>query len=166
MWAKFGAYRFWPGLILPPHLVPNNMMEKPHAPNEFCVRFFGTLDCGWISRRKVFMYQKEDSILSISSKSQGRLNRAYQTALQEAKIAFQLQNKQQSIKYLKNIKPPSYLKIKTNRCVKPMKLSLIETRNSSEEICQCTSFDENPCGYDSGNYYESLSFKNYLIFIA
>lgn len=61
VWAKFNNFRWWPAIILPPTEVPQNIKKKPHNPLEFVVRFFGTHDHGWISRRRVYLYLEGDS---------------------------------------------------------------------------------------------------------
>lgn len=61
VWAKFNAFRWWPAIILPPTEIPHNIARKSHNPNDFVVRFFGTHDHGWISRRRVYLYLEGDS---------------------------------------------------------------------------------------------------------
>lgn len=61
VWAKFNNYRWWPSIILPPTEIPQNILKKPHNPNDFVVRFFGTHDHAWISRRRVYLYMEGDS---------------------------------------------------------------------------------------------------------
>ncbi len=73
VWAKLGSYRFWPALILPPNKVPDNLMDKVHNRNQFCIKFFGSLDFSWINRGNVFIYQSNDADKTSKSKS-GRMD--------------------------------------------------------------------------------------------
>lgn len=61
VWAKFNHFRWWPAIILPPTEIPNNISRLAHNPSDFVVRFFGTHDHGWISRRRVYLYLEGDS---------------------------------------------------------------------------------------------------------
>lgn len=61
VWAKFNSFRWWPAIILPPTEIPQNIRRKAHNTNDFVVRFFGTHDHGWISRRRVYLYLEGDS---------------------------------------------------------------------------------------------------------
>ena len=69
VWAKFTTFRWWPAIILPPTEIPTNIVRKSHNPSDFVVRFFGTHDHGWISRRRVYLYLEGDSSEPPRSKS-------------------------------------------------------------------------------------------------
>lgn len=69
VWAKFNIFRWWPAIILPPTEIPKNIARKTHNPSDFVVRFFGTHDHGWISRRRVYLYLEGDSSEPPRSKS-------------------------------------------------------------------------------------------------
>lgn len=69
VWAKFNSFRWWPAIILPPTEIPKNIARKTHNPSDFVVRFFGTHDHGWISRRRVYLYLEGDSSEPPKSKS-------------------------------------------------------------------------------------------------
>lgn len=73
VWAKFTHFRWWPAIILPPTEIPQNIAKKAHNPSDFVVRFFGTHDHGWISRRRVYLYLEGDSSEPPKSKTSGKI---------------------------------------------------------------------------------------------
>lgn len=154
VWAKIGSYRFWPSIILPTHIIPLNVLRKPHAPNEFCVKFFGSLDYCWLKHNRVYTYQEEDSLQYVKYGSHNRLDVVFKKAVRQANVAFQLLQKQNYVFNIqKTIKPQGYVRIKTNFIANPIKFKSLNSKcMDNEEICNCSISELNPCGYQSGKY--------------
>ncbi|XP_002074027.3 probable histone-lysine N-methyltransferase Mes-4 [Drosophila willistoni] len=150
VWAKFNNFRWWPSIILPPTEIPSNIQKKSHGPNDFVVRFFGTHDHGWISRRRVYLYIEGDTAESYKSKSQ--LVKNYATGVEEASRFLKIikaRRQEQNIGRLSSNKlmPPPYVKIKANKPVTPVRLvSNLEDLS----VCDCQPGLEHPCGPESG----------------
>ncbi|EDV53357.1 probable histone-lysine N-methyltransferase Mes-4 [Drosophila erecta] len=150
VWAKFNNFRWWPAIILPPTEVPSNILKKAHGENDFVVRFFGTHDHGWISRRRVYLYIEGDTGDGHKTKSQ--LFRNYTTGVEEASRFLKIikaRRQEQAIGRQSGVKlhPPPYVKIKTNKAVPPVRF----TQNLEDlSACYCQPGDEHPCGPDSG----------------
>ncbi|XP_039494050.1 probable histone-lysine N-methyltransferase Mes-4 [Drosophila santomea] len=150
VWAKFNNFRWWPAIILPPTEVPSNILKKAHGENDFVVRFFGTHDHGWISRRRVYLYIEGDTGDGHKTKSQ--LFRNYTTGVEEASRFLKIikaRRQEQAIGRQSGNKlhPPPYVKIKTNKAVPPVRF----TQNLEDlSACYCQPGDEHPCGPDSG----------------
>lgn len=150
VWAKFNNFRWWPAIILPPTEIPSNILKKAHGENDFVVRFFGTHDHGWISRRRVYLYIEGDTGDSHKTKSQ--LFRNYTTGVEEASRFLKIikaRRQEQAIGRQSGNKlhPPPYVKIKTNKAVPPVRFS-----QNLEDLsaCYCQPSDEHPCGQESG----------------
>ncbi|KAH8383978.1 hypothetical protein KR009_011560 [Drosophila setifemur] len=150
VWAKFNNFRWWPAIILPPTEIPSNILKKAHGENDFVVRFFGTHDHGWISRRRVYLYIEGDTGDSHKTKSQ--LFRNYTTGVEEASRFLKIikaRRQEQAIGRLSGNKlhPPPYVKIKTNKAVPPVRF----IQNLEEmSTCDCQPDYEHPCGPESG----------------
>ncbi|XP_063703884.1 nuclear receptor binding SET domain protein [Culicoides brevitarsis] len=150
VWAKIGNYRFWPAIVLAPQTVPLSMVDAFHYPNDFCVKFFGTRDCAWVGRDRVFVIEEEDAIGRIPE-AKGGLEAAFAKAISELRIvqkmlkADKLASQQ---KTMSKSKPDPYVKIQINRAVPPIKLEMdVEAAHNIE--CQCKPTDEDPCGITS-----------------
>ncbi|XP_016036654.2 probable histone-lysine N-methyltransferase Mes-4 [Drosophila simulans] len=150
VWAKFNNFRWWPAIILPPTEVPSNILKKAHGENDFVVRFFGTHDHGWISRRRVYLYIEGDTGDGHKTKSQ--LFRNYTTGVEEASrflTIIKARRQEQAMGRQSGIKlhPPPYVKIKTNKAVPPLRFS-----QNLEDLstCNCLPVDEHPCGPEAG----------------
>ncbi|KAH8243185.1 hypothetical protein KR032_005238, partial [Drosophila birchii] len=152
VWAKFNNFRWWPAIILPPTEVPRNILNKTHGDNDFVVRFFGTHDHGWISRRRVYLYIEGDKLAGDSQRTKTLLHRSYNTGVEEATRFLQIvkeRRKQQAIgrQSANKLHPPPYVRIKVNKAVPPLRFA-----PNMEDIsaCGCPSDAEHPCGPDSG----------------
>ncbi|CAD6994051.1 unnamed protein product [Ceratitis capitata] len=149
VWAKFNSFRWWPAIILPPTEIPQNIRRKAHNSNDFVVRFFGTHDHGWISRRRVYLYLEGDS--SEPPKTKSSLDQSYNRGVQEAKRIYEIIKSKKLAQCLTNeskekLHPQPYVRIKANRAVHPVKLHIdLEKVNK----CECRNYDEDPCGPSS-----------------
>ncbi|KAH8346772.1 hypothetical protein KR084_011096 [Drosophila pseudotakahashii] len=149
VWAKFNNFRWWPAIILPPTEIPSNILKKAHGENDFVVRFFGTHDHGWISRRRVYLYIEGDTGDGHKTKSQ--LFRNYTTGVEEASRFLKIikaRRQEQAIGRQSGNKlhPQPYVKIKANKAVPPVRF----TQNLEDlSACYCQPTDEHPCGPDS-----------------
>ncbi|XP_055848792.1 nuclear receptor binding SET domain protein isoform X2 [Episyrphus balteatus] len=150
VWAKFRNFRWWPSIILPPTEVPLNLVNKAHNPFEFVIRFFGSNDHGWISRRRVYLYQEGDTCEPPKT-LKGGLDLNYTKGVEEAqRIAVIIKEKKMLLKAndkKQRVSPLPYVKIKSNRAVPPLKL-LVDYDKINK--CDCDKDSENPCGQDSG----------------
>ncbi|XP_030371426.1 probable histone-lysine N-methyltransferase Mes-4 isoform X2 [Scaptodrosophila lebanonensis] len=150
VWAKFNYFRWWPAIILPPSEIPSNILKKAHGPNDFVVRFFGTHDHGWISRRRVYLYIEGDE--GDSSKTKSHLDAAYAVGVVEASRFMKIikaHRQEQAVSHMASSKmhPPHYVRIKANKPVPPVRFVYNEEDVS---VCECKPDQENPCGPESG----------------
>ncbi|KAH8264092.1 hypothetical protein KR038_002625, partial [Drosophila bunnanda] len=152
VWAKFNNFRWWPAIILPPTEIPRNILSKAHGANDFVVRFFGTHDHGWISRRRVYLYIEGDKLAGDSQRTKTLLHRSYNTGVEEATRFLKIvkeRRKEQAVgrQSASKLHPPPYVRIKVNKAVPPLRFNL-----NMEDIsaCGCPSDAEHPCGPDSG----------------
>ncbi|KAH8306400.1 hypothetical protein KR018_010414 [Drosophila ironensis] len=150
VWAKFNNFRWWPAIILPPTEIPSNILKKSHGDSDFVVRFFGTHDHGWISRRRVYLYIEGDT--GDGNKNKSQLSRNYTTGVEEAsrflKI-LQARRQEQAIGRQNGSKlhPPPYVRIKMNKPVPPVRFS---QNLEDQSACDCQPEDPHPCGPESG----------------
>ncbi|KAH8417482.1 hypothetical protein KR222_000779, partial [Zaprionus bogoriensis] len=150
VWAKFTNFRWWPSIILPPTEIPNNILKKPHGPNDFVVRFFGTNDHGWISRRRVYLYIEGDT--GDGHKGKSLMSKRYTIGVEEAtrflKIIKAKRQEQAIDRFSGNkLQPPPYIKIKANKPVPPVRFAYNE---EDVNICECKPGTAHPCGPESG----------------
>ncbi|KAH8313865.1 hypothetical protein KR067_012960, partial [Drosophila pandora] len=150
VWAKFTHFRWWPAIILPPTEIPSNILKKAHGDNDFVVRFFGTHDHGWISRRRVYLYIEGDTGDGHKTKSQ--LFKNYTTGVEEATRFLRIiktRRQEQAIgrQNGSKLQPPPYAKIKANKAVAPVRFM-----QNLEELsaCDCLPEHDHPCGPESG----------------
>ncbi|XP_037891869.1 probable histone-lysine N-methyltransferase Mes-4 [Glossina fuscipes] len=144
VWAKFNNFRWWPAIILPPPQVPQNIAKMPHSESDFVVRFFGTNDHGWISRRRVYLYVEGDC--SRPPRTKSSLDARYTKGVEEAKRIYEIISMKKSQLRLVNkekLHPQPFVRIKTNRAVSPVKLQIDIEKVSK---CNCKASDQNPCG--------------------
>ncbi|KAI8130631.1 putative histone-lysine N-methyltransferase Mes-4 [Lucilia cuprina] len=149
VWAKFNNFRWWPAIILPPTEIPKNIARKTHNPSDFVVRFFGTHDHGWISRRRVYLYLEGDS--SEPPKTKSSLDLSYNKGVEEAKEVYEIikakkLQQRNANENKEKLHPQPYVRIKANRAVPPVKLH-IDIESVSK--CECDPREENPCGPDT-----------------
>ncbi|KAH8388408.1 hypothetical protein KR093_005776, partial [Drosophila rubida] len=149
VWAKFNNFRWWPAIILPPTEIPSNIQKKPHGLSDFVVRFFGTNDHGWISRRRVYLYIEGDT--GDGNKSKSLMSKRYTAGVEEATHFLQIlkqKRQEQSVVRLSNkLLPPPYVKIKANKPVPPVRFAYNE---EDVNICECKPGTPHPCGPESG----------------
>ncbi|XP_017481698.1 PREDICTED: probable histone-lysine N-methyltransferase Mes-4 [Rhagoletis zephyria] len=149
VWAKFNSFRWWPAIILPPTEIPQNIRRKSHNSNDFVVRFFGTHDHGWISRRRVYLYLEGDS--SEPPKTKSSLDQSYNRGVEEAKRIYEIIKSKKLAQRLSNeskekLHPQPYVRIKANRAVHPVKLHIDLDKVNK---CECKTYDKDPCGPNS-----------------
>ncbi|XP_038219408.1 protein PFC0760c-like [Zerene cesonia] len=148
VWVKLGHYRWWPGLILHPSEIPENIQAVKHYAGEFVVRFFGQYDHYWVNRGRVFPFQEGDSG-KISSKN-SKIDAAFAMAVEHAQRAYEIiKNSSPSNEgdsdIASSLLPPHYVKLKVNR---PLG-SLANRRNDEEgslTACECDPNLSQPCG--------------------
>ncbi|KAH8277415.1 hypothetical protein KR026_010650 [Drosophila bipectinata] len=150
IWAKFNNFRWWPAIILPPTEIPSNILKKSHGDNDFVVRFFGTHDHGWISRRRVYLYIEGDTGDGPKTKSQ--LSKNYIAGVAEATRFLKVikaRRQEQAIARQNGSKlqPPPYTKIKANKAVAPVRFM-----QNLEDLsaCDCRPEQDHPCGPEAG----------------
>ncbi|KAH9528291.1 Histone-lysine N-methyltransferase, H3 lysine-36 and H4 lysine-20 specific [Dermatophagoides farinae] len=157
VWVKLGQYRWWPGRIVHPNQLPDNVSNIKHSDCEFPVYFYGSHDYYWVNKGRTFLYMEDDNKLLTSnsvSKNSSKLIKSFNIAIREASEEFEKWKKDKVTKNLSQIanKPPPYQHIWTNRYV-----SKSHNNNNSESnyhVCDCKP--ENPCG-DSHNCLNRIS---------
>lgn len=142
VWARVGAYRWWPGLIMPNNVIPVTIANSQKFPREFCVRFFGSYDFYWFTCERVFPY--DGTNLSVKGGS-SRLDYAFNVALNEAHEMAKILN--EGDPQVMNAKPKPYMKISQNRPVPPVKMKKVG--EFTQEPCHCKPTDADPCGRSS-----------------
>ncbi|XP_061506543.1 nuclear receptor binding SET domain protein [Anopheles gambiae] len=150
--AKMGSFRWWPALTLPPSEIPQNMLQLRHKPSDICVKFFNTHDMSWLNRKRMYLYQREDSESLDGSQSGSSMDKRYRSAMTEASKIFKiLQTRKMlgpsaSLSYSKAV--PVYKKIKTNRYIPPLKPPSVNRQLDGVEdsVCRCQPSDDDPCG--------------------
>ncbi|XP_052752837.1 uncharacterized protein LOC113514497 [Galleria mellonella] len=149
VWVKLGHYRWWPGLILHPSEIPDNIMAVKHSPGEFVVRFFGQYDYYWVNRGRVFPFQEGDSGKISSQKS--KIDAAFTTAIEHAQRACEIlkaaqPNEEESMDIASSLLPPHYVKLKVNKPCGSLCGKRIDIEESSLTQCDCNPDEEDPCG--------------------
>lgn len=141
VWAKYARYRWWPVIIVPPHLIPETVSKARREANSFCIQFFGSLEYGWITRQYVFFYETGDWGYI------GQKNTSFERALQQAKETFELFQKLKPVESTIFVaaKPKPYQKIKNNQPVHPVRLQT----NKENIVCDCRPELSSLCGPDS-----------------
>ncbi|KAJ8715497.1 hypothetical protein PYW07_009979 [Mythimna separata] len=149
VWVKLGHYRWWPGIILHPTEIPENIMAVKHNPGEFVVRFFGQYDHYWVNRGRVFPFQEGDSGRISNQKS--KIDAAFTTAMEHAQRACEIlksaaPNEEESLDIASSLLPPHYVKLKVNKPCGSLCGRKLEDPESSLTQCECNPNDEDPCG--------------------
>ncbi|KAJ0170937.1 hypothetical protein K1T71_013709 [Dendrolimus kikuchii] len=150
VWVKLGNYRWWPGLILHPSEIPENIMSVRHSLGEFVVRFFGQYDYYWVNRGRVFPFQEGDSGRVSSQKS--KIDAAFTTAMEHAQRACFVAralaepNEEESLDIASSLLPPHYVKLKTNKPVGSVCMKKMDDPELSLTQCECDPNEEDPCG--------------------
>lgn len=151
LWVKLGLYRWWPAVSLFPSEIPDNVMSLPHKLGEFAVRFLGTNDHYWIERGRCFAYHEGDSVQDGKKAAKSSMENSYQRGVKEAnelhKAHKEMRSKIQSQSKPGSMKPPQYVKIKSNRPVGTVKILEVDTSNISP--CDCNPKSDHPCSPDA-----------------
>lgn len=149
VWVKLGHYRWWPGIVLHPSEIPENIMAVKHNLGEFVVRFFGQYDHYWVNRGRVFPFQEGDSGRISSQKS--KIDAAFTTAMEHAQRACEIlkaaqPNEEESLDIASSLLPPHYVKLKVNKPCGSLCGRKLDDPESSLTQCECNPNDEDPCG--------------------
>ncbi|CAB3223016.1 unnamed protein product [Arctia plantaginis] len=149
VWVKLGHYRWWPGIILHPYEIPENLLAVKHSLGEFVVRFFGQYDHYWVNRGRVFPFQEGDSGRISSQKS--KIDAAFTTAMEHAQRACEIlkkaqPNEEESLDIASSLLPPHYVKLKVNKPCGSLCGRKLDDPESSLTQCECNPLDEDPCG--------------------
>ncbi|XP_076040587.1 histone-lysine N-methyltransferase NSD2-like isoform X2 [Oratosquilla oratoria] len=160
VWVKLGTYRWWPGQVLHPRYIPDNIENLPHQQGMFCVHFFGSNDYYWVTRGRTFLYQEGDK--GSSSASSKALEKQFRLALAEAAEMYRAQKDHRAQREAKrsekgNVKPPPFIKIDSNKPVGNVRLGKLDS--ASVNKCDCNSEMENPCGSDDKCINRMLMFE-------
>lgn len=149
VWAKLGRFRLWPALVVPPPNIPESLLQKKKPTDQYCIRFFGSHDFGWITRSRCFLYQEDDFMKDRNAHAYNSKDAKFLVAVKEAAEVFNLLKirKKNKVHHLKVIRP-TYKKLKTNRYLIPQ-ISQISKNIKNDSICVCSPSDVEPCGYNS-----------------
>ena len=60
VWVKLGIYRWWPGRICDPNMVPDNVLKLNHNIGDFPVFFFGSNDYYWVNKGRAYLFVEGD----------------------------------------------------------------------------------------------------------
>lgn len=160
VWVKLGLYRWWPGQVLHPRFIPDNIENLPHQQGMFCVHFFGSNDYYWVTRGRAFLYQEGDK--GSRAQSSRTLEIQFRRAVDEALEAYKEQKAKRNLQELRwsekgNLKPPPYVRIDANRPVGNVRLSKVDL--AAVNRCDCEPNSENPCGSDEKCLNRMLMFE-------
>ncbi|CAH0555529.1 unnamed protein product [Brassicogethes aeneus] len=148
VWCKLGHYRWWPGVVLYPNEIPDNVLKINHDRGEFVVKFYGTYDHHWFNKGRVFLFHEGDKGQNSANK-QG-IDLRFQTAIEEATIAHRIKKEFKNSKDIKRqnlSKIPPYIKIKVNKPVGNVRQ--FDPNLSNTTPCECDPKAAQPCGPDS-----------------
>lgn len=149
VWVKFSNYRWWPSQIIPPSAVPDNIELLAQQEFDFCVKFFGANNYGWVNRDRVYLYQEGDWGKGLSKTKPYEVS--FAKALTEAKEMYE---RLKTVRDQKNfdksdkMQPIPYIKIVCNRPIPPAKV--IDEEIDDNNPCNCKADMKNPCGPYSG----------------
>lgn len=160
VWVKLGLYRWWPGQVLHPRYIPDNIENLPHQQGMFCVHFFGSNDYYWVTRGRAFLYQEGDK--GSKAQSSKTLEMQFRRALEEAAEAYRAQKTKKTQREIRwsekgNLKPPPYVRIDSNRPVGNVRLNKLDL--AAVNRCDCDPNSENPCGSDEKCLNRMLMFE-------
>lgn len=153
VWIKLGTYRWWPGEVVHPFDIPDNIMRLRHDIGEFVTQFLGSRDYFWLNRCRVFLYQDGDATTGTTTKycSKG-ISTIFKKALAEADQLFaektEMKMSLQLAKTAKNDKKPApYKHIKVNRPVGRVQIYVADLKEIPR--CSCKISDPRPCSSES-----------------
>lgn len=156
--AKLGAFRWWPALILPPSEISDNLLQQQPSASSICVKFFQSHTVAWLNRKKMYLYQHDDSE-NLGTAKPGSLDKQYRIAMAEASKIYQTMQEMKSltapIVQKHKIPAPVYQKIKTNRYIAPLK----QPQSDDDSNCYCRPDDEDPCGPTSSCINRTMMFE-------
>ncbi|XP_048486435.1 uncharacterized protein LOC105396524 [Plutella xylostella] len=160
VWVKLGHYRWWPGIILHPCEIPDNIMAVKHSQGEFVVRFFGQYDHYWVNRGRVFPFQEGDTGKISSQKS--KIDEAFTKAMEHAHKACEIlktapPNEEELAEIQSSYLPPHYVKLKVNKPCSTAALKRTDDEESSLTSCECDPRDVAPCSVYSHCLNRSVS---------
>ncbi|XP_045780468.1 uncharacterized protein LOC123877669 [Maniola jurtina] len=149
VWVKLGHYRWWPGMILHPSEIPQNILAVKHSQGEFVVRFFGQYDYYWVNRGRVFPFQEGDS--GRISTQRTKIDAAFTMAIEHAQRACEIlktasPNDEESMDIASSLLPPHYVKLKVNKPCGSLCGKRIDIEESSLTQCECDPNELDPCG--------------------
>ncbi|XP_063541840.1 repetitive organellar protein-like [Cydia strobilella] len=147
VWVKLGHYRWWPGIVLHPTEIPDNILAVKHSPGEFVVRFFGQYDHYWVNRGRVFPFQEGDSGRISSQKS--KIDAAFTTAMEHAQRACEIlkkmePNQEEDLDIASSLLPPHYVKLKVNKPAGAVFRRDVDANSLTQ--CDCDPNQPDPCG--------------------
>lgn len=141
-------------MIVPPFRIPAQVNDMPSDDHEFCIRFFGNYNFGWVGRSSVHFYSKND-VAKLLTKDPKQKNAFDEASKWFDKMPKHIANNNNSIMDFEKNKIPSksqgdilqtphYVKITTIHVVAPAK-----QKKSKDEPTQCSCRSDNPCGPSS-----------------
>ncbi|XP_058175034.1 nuclear receptor binding SET domain protein-like [Anopheles ziemanni] len=156
--AKYSSFRWWPALIMPPSEISDYLLQQKPSASSICVKFFQSHTVAWMNRRRMYLYQHDDSE-NLDTKKSGSLDKQYRIAMAEASKIYQTIQEMKTLTApvvrKKKIPTPVYQKIKTNRYVAPLK----QPQSDDDSNCYCRSDDEDPCGPTSSCINRTMMFE-------
>uniref|UniRef100_A0A182JWZ4 Histone-lysine N-methyltransferase n=1 Tax=Anopheles christyi TaxID=43041 RepID=A0A182JWZ4_9DIPT len=150
--AKLSNFRWWPALTVPPSEVPQNVLQLRQRSSDICVKFFNSHNMAWLNRKRMYLYQREDSESLDGARSGSTMDKKYRSAMAEASKIFKILQASKisgpSASLSNSRAAPVYTKIKTNRYIPPLKPPSVNRQLDGVEdsVCRCQPDDEDPCG--------------------
>lgn len=147
IWIKLGRYRWWPGKIVSPNLIPDNIMKLNRKEGYFPVYFFGTHDYIWSHRGRVFLFDEEDCQRGVSKSALA--NKKFRIAVREARDEFAERKLVEGhrIEKIKDVDGwPRFKSIKQNKPINNVQQSIPEDKQVS--LCECKPDGDVLCGTD------------------
>ncbi|KFM62539.1 Histone-lysine N-methyltransferase, H3 lysine-36 and H4 lysine-20 specific, partial [Stegodyphus mimosarum] len=149
IWGKTGKYRWWPGKIMHPDNIPQNVQKIKHLDGDFPVLYFGTGEYDWLHRGRVIPYaEHHKEMISEGSSAVNTLKIKFKKSLKEASEAYDEYQHLRASENNMSEEPEEYKPLKVNKAVPPAQIVPLDVTSSSSP-CLCDPSMDNPCGPES-----------------
>ncbi|XP_035210041.1 histone-lysine N-methyltransferase NSD2-like, partial [Stegodyphus dumicola] len=149
IWGKTGKYRWWPGKIMHPDNIPQNVQKIKHLDGDFPVLYFGTGEYDWLHRGRVIPYAEHHKEMILEGSSAvNTLKIKFKKSLKEASEAYDEYQLLRASENNMSEEPEEYKPLKVNKAVPPAQIVPLDVTASSSP-CLCDPSTDNPCGPES-----------------
>ncbi|XP_055339467.1 histone-lysine N-methyltransferase NSD2-like [Paramacrobiotus metropolitanus] len=167
VWHKCGMHRIWPCQIVPESLCPPVIQKSHPGGSAFTLRFMGTKEFTYASTASVLPYEIYDPGWKKSNSKDKRFPEGLREAKQKGEELLRI--KEDFIATNFQGVPPVYKAIKGNFAVLPAKYGRQYGKKNAkrgradsfedDNVCNCTSDDQDPCGPSSDCLNRGIHFE-------